>query len=47
MIRQLLGPKFRRLGYAFIVTVLCIVVCVLLAPMILSDLVSKMILSIF
>ena len=47
MIRQLLGPQFRRMGYALIFSVLCIALCVLLAPMILSDLISSMITSIF
>lgn len=47
MIRQLLGPQFRRMGYTVIFSLLCIALCIFLAPMILSDLITSMITSIF
>lgn len=47
MIKQLLGPQFRRMGYTLILTILCIGLCVMMLPMILSQMFTSMVLSIF
>lgn len=47
MIAQLVGPQFRRMGYTIILTILCIGICIMMLPMILSQMFTSMVLSIF
>ena len=47
MIKQLVGPAFRRAGYAIICSFICVALCIAMAPMILSNLFSSAILAIF
>ena len=47
MIAQLIGPQFRRMGYTIILTICCIALCVMMAPLLLSNLFSSIIMSIF
>ena len=47
MIEQLVGAGFRRKMYTFIAIALCIAICIALLPMVMSDLISKAILSMF
>lgn len=44
MMRQLVGPQFRRMGYTIICTVLCIILMVMLAPMIISQVITDVLL---
>lgn len=47
MIEQLVGAGFRRKLYMFLCIALCVAICVALLPMVMSDLISKAIMSMF
>ena len=47
MLNQFVGPGFRRKLYMFLCIALCIAICVAILPMVMSDLISKAIMSMF
>ena len=47
MIEQLVGAGFRRKMYTILAIALCVAICIALLPMVMSDLISKAILSMF
>ena len=47
MIEQMVGAGFRRKLYMFLCIALCVAICVALLPMVMSDLISKAIMSMF
>ena len=47
MLNQFVGPGFRKKLYTFLCIALCIAICIAILPMVMSDLISKAIMSMF